>query len=174
MLPRALPRRNAFANTLDGERNFGDANDMRSTGDAGLKRDPSAIPVPSLRPRSLDDAKPPWCEFCRLHSVTVCRPVSKPNVTSVAERVVVDRLRHPRQLQSLLEKLVPDLLRIAAIGRAQDGPAARQNAGDFVECEFERFFRPDQAIKAIRNADDLPFVLENRGLVAARMTALRP
>ncbi len=147
-------------------------------------------------------------------SVTVCSAVSNPNVTCGGGKIVVDGLGHTDDFQSLLEKLVADLLRsiaadgddgvdaelgrvgdhlagnvarnflavldvlvvegIAAVGGAEDRSAARQNAGDFLEREFEGFFRPDQAVEAIGDADDLPSVLEMAALVAARMTALRP
>ena len=50
--------------------------------------------------------------------------------------------------------------RIAAIGGAQDGAAARQNAADVLEREFVGFLRPDQAVEAVRDADDLPLVFQ--------------
>ena len=53
--------------------------------------------------------------------------------------------------------------RIAAVGGAEDGSSARQNAADFLEREFERFFRPDEAVEAIGDADDLPPVLQDGG-----------
>ena len=54
--------------------------------------------------------------------------------------------------------------RAAAIGGAEDGAAAGQNAADLFKGEFERLLRPDQAVKAIGNADDLPLVLQDGGL----------
>ena len=53
---------------------------------------------------------------------------------------------------------------IAAVGGAENRAAAGQNAADFLEREFEGFFRPDQAVEAIGDADDLPSVLEDGGL----------
>lgn len=53
--------------------------------------------------------------------------------------------------------------RIAAVGGAEDGSAARQNAADFLEREFKGFFRPDKTVEAIGDADDLPSILEDGG-----------
>ena len=50
---------------------------------------------------------------------------------------------------------------IAAIRGSENGTAAGQNSADIVEGEGTRFFRPDQAIEAIGNADDSPVVFEN-------------
>ena len=64
--------------------------------------------------------------------------------------------------------------RVAAVGGAENRAAAGQNAGNFFQRELERFLRPDQAVEAIGNADDLPSIFQMAALVAARMTALRP
>src|SRR5580700_8820676 len=53
--------------------------------------------------------------------------------------------------------------RIAAVGGAEDSSAAGQNPADVLEGEWPRFIRPDQAVEAVGNADDLPVVLEDRG-----------
>ena len=50
---------------------------------------------------------------------------------------------------------------IAAVGGAENGSATRQNAGNLFDREFERFFRPDEAVEAIGDADDLPSVLKD-------------
>src|SRR5438067_1059303 len=50
--------------------------------------------------------------------------------------------------------------RIAPVGGAENRSATRQNAAHIFERELVRFFRPDQAIEAIRNADHLPLVFE--------------
>jgi len=50
---------------------------------------------------------------------------------------------------------------IAAVGGAENGAAARQNAAHFLEREFEGLFRPDEAIETIRDADDFPSVLDD-------------
>ena len=63
---------------------------------------------------------------------------------------------------------------IAAIGGAKNGAAARQNAAYMLQCEFVGFFRPDQSVEAVRDADDLPFVFQEGAFTAARITALRP
>ena len=55
----------------------------------------------------------------------------------------------------------PVFERIAAIGGAQNGSAARQNSAHVLEREFEGFLRPDQAVEAIRNADDFPVVFQD-------------
>ena len=62
---------------------------------------------------------------------------------------------------AMLDFLVVE--RIAAVGGAEDRSAARQNAADFLEREFEGFFRPDQAVEAIGDADDLPSIFEDGG-----------
>ena len=53
---------------------------------------------------------------------------------------------------------------IAPIGGAQNGAAARQNAADVLERELVGFLRPDQSVETIRNADDLPLVLQEGAL----------
>ena len=53
---------------------------------------------------------------------------------------------------------------IAAVGGAEDRAAAGQNAADVFEGELERFFRPDEAVEAVGDADDLPVVFEDGGL----------
>src|SRR5580658_5821129 len=52
--------------------------------------------------------------------------------------------------------------RIAAIGGAEDGAAARQNPAYAVQRKLERFLRPDQPVEAVRNSDDFPLMFENR------------
>ena len=52
---------------------------------------------------------------------------------------------------------------IAAVGGSEDGSAARQNAADVVELEGTAFFRPDESVKAIANADDLVAILVDGG-----------
>ena len=64
--------------------------------------------------------------------------------------------------------------RIAAIRGAQNRAAARQNSAHLVERQLERFFRPDQPVEAVGNADDFPVVFQDGRSVAARITALRP
>ena len=53
------------------------------------------------------------------------------------------------------------LERIAAIGGAENGAATRQNAAHILEGQFVGFFRPDQPVEAVRDADDLPFVFQD-------------
>src|ERR1700722_665690 len=53
--------------------------------------------------------------------------------------------------------------RIAAVGGAEDGASAGQNAGNFLERKFESFFRPDEAVEAVRDADDFPAVAQDGG-----------
>jgi hypothetical protein len=53
------------------------------------------------------------------------------------------------------------LKRVAAVGGAEDGAAAGQDATDALERELEGLLRPDQPVEAIGNADDLPLVLED-------------
>ena len=50
---------------------------------------------------------------------------------------------------------------ISAIGSAQDRAATRQDAANVFERELAGFFRPDQAIKAVRDADDFPLVFKD-------------
>src|SRR6202050_5583665 len=50
---------------------------------------------------------------------------------------------------------------IAAVGGTENGSPARQNAGNLLDREFEGFFRPDEAVEAIGDADDFPSVLES-------------
>ena len=54
--------------------------------------------------------------------------------------------------------------RVATVSGAEDCSSARQDTADFLEREFEGFFRPDQAIEAIGDADDLPSIFEDGGL----------
>src|SRR3954465_966480 len=68
--------------------------------------------------------------------------------------------------------------RIATIRRAEDRSAARQNTAHVLQFQHARLLWPYQAIKAVLDPDDLPFVLEdcrlNRGAddcVEARATA---
>src|ERR1700723_3116973 len=68
---------------------------------------------------------------------------------------------------------------IATVGGAENRAAARQNAADFLERELERFFRPDQPVEAIGNADNLPPIFKdgsfgggaNDGVKAGRISA---
>ena len=53
---------------------------------------------------------------------------------------------------------------IAAIGGAQDGAAARQNPADVLQREFVGFFRPDQPVEAVRDADDFPLIFQERAI----------
>src|ERR1700678_3781118 len=134
-------------------------------------------------------------------------------------QIVVDRLGHTDNLQSLLKKFVADFLRpiasdgnngvyaelfrignyllgdiahhffavldlfvvkrITTVGGAKDRSSARQYATDFFQREFERFFRPDEAVEAIGDADDLPSIFQdgsfgggaNHVVQAGRVTA---
>ena len=52
---------------------------------------------------------------------------------------------------------------IAAIGGAEDGSAARQDAADVVERERAAFFRPDEAVEAVADADDVVAIFEDGG-----------
>src|SRR5579872_4500698 len=52
---------------------------------------------------------------------------------------------------------------IAAVSSAEDSSATGQNSADIFEREWPRFFRPDQTVEAVRNANDLPVVLEDGG-----------
>src|SRR5579872_4700471 len=52
---------------------------------------------------------------------------------------------------------------IAAVSSAEDSSATGQNSADIFEGEWPRFFGPDQAVEAVRNANDLPVVLEDGG-----------
>src|SRR5438128_6655652 len=40
---------------------------------------------------------------------------------------------------------------IATVGGAENRATTRQDAADVLECEFARFFRPDQAVEAVGN-----------------------
>jgi len=62
-------------------------------------------------------------------------------------------------LRAVLDDLV--VKRIAAIGGAKDGAAAGQDSADVLEGKWPGFFRPDQAIEAVGNADDPPVIFEN-------------
>jgi hypothetical protein len=53
--------------------------------------------------------------------------------------------------------------RIAAVGGAEDGASTGQNARNFLERKFESFFRPDEAVEAVRDADDFPAVAQDGG-----------
>jgi hypothetical protein len=52
---------------------------------------------------------------------------------------------------------------IAAVRGAEDGATARQDSAYVSELEFARPFGPDQAIEAIRNADDPPLIFQDGG-----------
>lgn len=52
---------------------------------------------------------------------------------------------------------------IAAVGGAENGAAAGQNAADFLERKLEGFLGTDEAIETIGNADDLPSILDDGG-----------
>src|ERR1700720_3993749 len=52
----------------------------------------------------------------------------------------------------------PVVERIAPIGGAQNGAASRQYPAHILQRELVRFLRPDQTIKTVGNADDLPLV----------------
>ena len=52
---------------------------------------------------------------------------------------------------------------IAAIGGAKDGPAAGQNAAHVIQHQGTAFFRPDEAVKAVANANDFIAILEDGG-----------
>ena len=52
---------------------------------------------------------------------------------------------------------------IAAIGGAEDSPAAGEDSTYIREGEFARTFRPDEAVEAIGNTDHFPFVFEYGG-----------
>src|SRR2546422_5678647 len=58
-------------------------------------------------------------------------------------------------LASVLNR--PVIERVAPISGPKDSAATRQDAADVLQRELVRFLWPDQAIKSIRNADDLPF-----------------
>ena len=51
------------------------------------------------------------------------------------------------------------LERIAAAGGSEDGATAGQDSRNFLERKLKRLLRPDKAVKAIGDANDLPFVL---------------
>ena len=53
--------------------------------------------------------------------------------------------------------------RIAAIGGTQDGAAAGQNTAHVTEQEGAAFFRPDESVKAVADADDVVTILEDGG-----------
>src|SRR5205085_2953293 len=78
------------------------------------------------------------------------------------------RIRHHLPGDVLLNILAVDLRlvaeRIAAVGGAEDGAAARQDAADVVEREFARALRPDQPIETVFDADHLPAVAADRAL----------
>jgi hypothetical protein len=91
-------------------------------------------------------------------SVTVCRGIeAKGDLRS--RKIVVDGLAH--HFLAVLGLFVVE--RIAAVGGAQNGAAARQDAGDSFERELERLPWPDEAVEAIGDADDLLAMLENAG-----------
>src|SRR5581483_6067043 len=54
------------------------------------------------------------------------------------------------------------LERIASVGGAENGAAARQDAADGLQCQLERALRPDDPVEAVANADDAPAVLQDR------------
>ena len=53
------------------------------------------------------------------------------------------------------------LERIAAVGCPKNRAAARKNPAHVIQLELVRFLRPDQAVEAIRDADDFPLVLQD-------------
>ena len=65
-----------------------------------------------------------------------------------------------RDFLAILDHLVVE--GIAAVGRAEDGAATRQDAADVFEFKLARFLRPDQTVEAVRNANDFPLILEDR------------
>ncbi len=54
--------------------------------------------------------------------------------------------------------------RIAAVGGAEDGASAGQDAADVFEGEFARAFGPDEPVEAVGDADDLPLIFQDGGL----------
>src|ERR1700722_1748465 len=50
---------------------------------------------------------------------------------------------------------------IAAVGGAENGSAAGQNAGNFFHGELEGFFGPDEPVETIRDADDFPSIFND-------------
>jgi hypothetical protein len=51
------------------------------------------------------------------------------------------------------------LERIATASGSEDGATAGQDSRDFLERKLKRLLRPDQAVKAIGDANNLSFVL---------------
>src|SRR4051812_10222416 len=74
-------------------------------------------------------------------------------------------------LLGVVDDLVGDVLhraighlvieRVATIGGAQDRSTSRQDPAHVLQLQHARLLRPDQAIKAVLDPDDLPFVLED-------------
>jgi hypothetical protein len=60
---------------------------------------------------------------------------------------------------AVLHRLV--LKGITAVGGAEDGAAAGQDTAHALARQFKRALGPDQAVKAIGDANDLPVVFEN-------------
>ncbi len=79
-----------------------------------------------------------------------------PQLAGVRDHLVGDVAHH---LHAVLLGLVAE--GIAAVGGAENRSAARQNAADAVERQLKRFFRPDQAIEAVRDSNDFPLVLKD-------------
>ena len=53
------------------------------------------------------------------------------------------------------------LERIAAVACPKNRAAARKNPAHVIQLELVGFLRPNQAVEAIRDADDSPFVLQD-------------
>ena len=52
---------------------------------------------------------------------------------------------------------------IAAVGGTENGAATRQTAADVLQGELLRALGKNEAIVSVRNANDLPAVLQDRG-----------
>src|SRR5207302_1046092 len=64
--------------------------------------------------------------------------------------------------------------RVAAVCRAQDGAAARQNPGNRFDGQGNSAIRPDQPVKAVVNADDSPAVTQDGGAYRAANNGIKP
>jgi hypothetical protein len=66
------------------------------------------------------------------------------------------------------------LKRVAAVGGAEDGAAAGQDAARTFERKFNRALGPDQPIEAVGDADDFPVIFENGRIADSADDGVKP